>query len=97
MIKQILQNLDKDSGALLKAGSCGLHPNSYDLILQNQGGYDATEACLECCNELRTALQSGRERTIFASQVNLSTDYNERNGKTGPLRLELIEQLLKEK
>lgn len=55
-VKEVLQRIDNRDGAELKDWNCPYHKKQIHLVLLNQGGYDATFACLICVKELITEI-----------------------------------------
>ena len=93
-IETKLKSLDQDSGAIIQPTKCNLHPNSYDLILSNQGGHDCTLACLSCCNELIDLLKDPYERGVFTQFVKTNHSYDQPyGGGDGVIRLSLLKRL----
>lgn len=61
--KRVEEILDRIGGLfnegaqLTESVECGLHPTSFVLEISNQGGFDCTNACLACVEELIAAVR----------------------------------------
>jgi hypothetical protein len=49
--------LNCEEGYEIKEGGCKKHPDSFDVTLFNEGGYNAVGLCVECIKELDIVLR----------------------------------------